>query len=74
MSAQSRRSLLEKAFEGVSIKGLAEGLKTTPGVIYNIKYGLRLVSARRAIEIEKITDKMGHKINRTMLRPDYFGS
>ena len=70
----SRRDVLDKAFDGILIKDLAALLGTSCGTIYNIKYGLRQVSAIRAIEIEKITDKMGRKISRSVLRPDVFGN
>lgn len=67
----AERKGLEKVFEGMDIKDLAFRLKTSPSVVYNIKYGLRRVSALRAIEIEKVT---GGKISRALLRPDIFGN
>lgn len=70
---ESRREVLEKAFDGILIKDLAVLLGTSCGAIYNIKYGARQVSAIRAIQIENATKKMGHMIPRTVLRPDVFG-
>lgn len=69
----TRREVLERAFADVNLKDLAAQLGTSVGVIYNIKYGLRQVSAVRAIRIEHETDKMGHKVPRSILRPDVFG-
>lgn len=70
----SRRDILEKAFSGINIKELAANLDTSPGCVYNIKYGNRQVSAVRAIKIEYATAAMGHKISRNILRPDIFGN
>lgn len=70
MRKNGHANLLEKAFEGVDIQETAAKLDTSTSVVYNIKYGLRRVSALRAIRIEKIT---GGKVNRHVLRPDIFG-
>lgn len=67
---EKRRRLISTAFEGVSLDDLAQELETTRGALYNVKYGRRQVSARRAIDIEKATNG---KINRAILRPDIFG-
>jgi transcriptional regulator with XRE-family HTH domain len=67
----NRRDALDKAFAEINIKDLAFKLKTSPGVLYNIKYGLRRVGATRAIKIEKATEG---KISRAVLRPDIFGN
>jgi len=64
-----RRKQLEKAFAMVDLRALAEELNTTVGTLYNIKYGLRQVSAVRAIAIEKASKK---QITRQILRPDIF--
>lgn len=66
-----QRESLEKVFLGTDIKDLADRLKTSRSVVYNIKYGLRRVSALRAIEIEKATEG---KISRKILRPDIFAA
>jgi DNA-binding transcriptional regulator YdaS (Cro superfamily) len=71
MKKNTRRITLEKAFGETDIRELADRLKTSRSVVYNIKYGLRQVSALRAIEIEKASEG---KISRAVLRPDIFGS
>lgn len=72
MKSTDRKEAIRKAFEAIDIKALAKELKTTPGAMYNVKYGQRRVSAWRAIEIERASGKLGNKIGRALLRPDIF--
>jgi hypothetical protein len=73
MKTSSRRAVLEKAFQGINIKDLAEALNTSTKYLYGLKYG-KQVSAVRTLEIEKASEKLGKKIPRTVLRPDIFGN
>lgn len=74
MKINARRKELEAAFVGVNIKALADKLNANRAYVYNIKYGHRTVSGKRARQIEELTTAMGHKVPREVLRPDIFGN